>query len=181
MSSEVKISVEVTVEDQAIQASIDQAIKESEHEAQVESGGLDIEQNVAGDLGLQAIIGGIGTKSPAALVAKLAPFLGPVAIALVAPMLYDFIIDILTRPGGLLDTRFKRIQADEALAFQDRQMQYDTAFGYRQIIIQGHQSFLSNNGNFHNAAFREINQGKGDQYAIKNTTIDDKALGIVDY
>ncbi len=180
MSSEVKITISVQVEDEAIQESIQQAIREGEHEAQVSSGGLNIEQE-GGELGIQAIIGQMGSKNPMALMRMIMPFLGPAALVLLAPMVLEFVVNELTKPGNILDTRFRRDIEKENLGFYNRQLQWDTQYGYRNVIVQGYQSFLSKQGNFHASTFRDINEGTGTQYRLSRIEIDDKALGIRDY
>ncbi len=69
----------------------------------------------------------------------------------------------------------------EQFGFYDRQTQYDTQYGYRNVIIQGRQAFLSNQGVFHASTFKDVMQGTGTQYRLSRIEIDDKALGIRDY
>jgi hypothetical protein len=92
-----------------------------------------------------------------------------------------FVVDILIAPGGPFDTRFRREIEKEQFGFYDRQTQYDTQYGYRNVIIQGRQSFLSNQGVFHASTFKDVMQGTGTQYRLSRIEISDKALGIRDY
>lgn len=181
MSYEAKITVEIKVEDEAIQASINEAVKDAEEEAQVKSGGLATGDEGGGGLDFQGVVGKLGTASPMALMRMLAPFLGPAAVILLAPIVAKFVVDILIAPGGPFDTRFRREIEKEQFGFYDRQTQYDTQYGYRNVIIQGYQSFLSNQGVFHASTFKDVMQGTGTQYRLSRIEIDDKALGIRDY
>ena len=115
----------------------------------------------------------------------LAPVLtGPAGIALMAaamgPVIADFVIKEVIRDGGIIDLRFKRKIENETGVFYDRQLQYDMNYGYVNIIIQGVEGWMGNQGNFHGSTFRDINEGLGEQYRLSRIQITDKALGIRD-
>ena len=161
----------------AIRNIVEQTMVEKEATQDVQEG-TDILGGAQDALGL--VTGNLGAN-PMGLVRSLAPLLGPAMVALMAPVIFKFFIEELTRPGGLMDTRFRRDIEKEQFGFYNRQLQYDTQYGYRNVIIQGRQSFISQQGNFHASTFRDINEGTGTQYRLSRIEISDKALGIRDY
>jgi len=181
MSSEVKITINLEIEDQAIQEAIQQEINRADEDAALNPKNLQLEQEIGSEFGIQALIGQMGAKNPMAIMRMLAPFLGPAAVALLAPMVIEFVVNELTKPGNLLDTRFRRDIEKENHGFYDRQLQWDTQYGYRNVIIQGNRTFLSQQGKFHASLFRDINEGTGVGVRMTRIEIDDKALGIRDY
>lgn len=91
-------------------------------------------------------MGGIAYLPHAALVA--------VAIAM-API----IMEELTRPGGILDIRFRRYLEEEYNAGLDRQTQRNTQIGLRQVIIQSRAGFIQANGVANENTLRSIREG----------------------
>jgi hypothetical protein len=133
----------------------------------------------AGDA-LSLFSGNLGAN-PASIARQLAPLLGPAIIAFMMPEIVKFIVAELTKPGGVIDTRFRREIPKEQLQFYDRQLQYDTGYGYRNVIIQGVNGFKMDQGSFHASTFRDINEGFGTQYRLSRIGLTDKALGVRDY
>ena len=181
MSEEVaRVTVQINIEDTAIQASIEEAVQEAVQEA------MDAPVPTVGNEGVGALEGlspellmsSMSARSPTALLARLAPILGPAAIALMMPTIIETVVDALTAPGAPFDTRFKREMQKEQFGFYDRQLQYDTEYGYRQVIIQGVNGFRRDQGSFHASTFRDIMEGTGDQYRLSRIQITDKAHGV---
>jgi hypothetical protein len=123
-------------------------------------------------------MGSAGGMSAMGILGRLAPLLGPAAALLIAPMVADFVLKELTRPGGPWDTRFRRNIEREQFGFYNRQIQHDTQYGYRNVIIQGVNGFKMSQGAFHASTFRDINEGFGDQYRLSRIGITDKAQGF---
>lgn len=181
-SNEVSITVKLTIEDTALKQAIDDSVNEAvgENVPTTEMGGAE-----EGGFKPQSMMGALSKNNPAGLLQMLAPILtGPAGIAMMAaaigPVIADFIIKELVRDGGVLDLRFKRKMENETGVFYTRQLQYDMQYGYVNIIIQGVNGWMGNQGNFHGSTFRDINESKGEQYRLTRIQITDKALGIRD-
>ncbi len=97
--------------------------------------------------------------NPAVLIAEGIRYLPHATLILLAISLAPIIFDILTKPGGPLDLRFKRIIDDEINAFLSRQTQKDTEFGVRQVIIQSKTGFTATNGANNYNTVRGIREG----------------------
>ncbi len=97
--------------------------------------------------------------NPAILVAEGIRYLPHATLVLLAVSLAPLIFDILTKPGGPLDLRFKRIIDDEINGFLSRQTQKDTEFGVRQVIIQSKTGFTATNGVNNYNTVRGIREG----------------------
>jgi hypothetical protein len=92
-----------------------------------------------------------------ALITKL-PHAALVALAVsLAPM----IIDELKKPGSWLDVRFVRLMQDEFNAFLERQDQWNTMLGLRQVIVQSQAGFLMSGGASMNENTLRIVRGGG--------------------
>ncbi len=100
-----------------------------------------------------------GAQNPASLVEMGLRLLPHAALIALAISLAPLIFDLLTRPGGPFDVRFKRIVDDEINAFLARQTQKDTEFGYRQVIIQSKLGFTAPNGVNNYNTVRGIREG----------------------
>jgi hypothetical protein len=100
------------------------------------------EKQVSGKVGEVISI----ANNPVALVGKALPLLPHAALVALALAMAPLIVDILTKPGGPLDVRFKRILEDEFNSFLSRQTQKDTSMGTRQVIVQSKVGFTAENG-----------------------------------
>ena len=90
---------------------------------------------------------GIGiAQNPTNLVAMALQRLPHAALISFAISLAPMIFELLIKPGGPFDIRFKRIIDDEINAFLARQTQRDTEMGVRQVIIQSKLGFTASNG-----------------------------------
>ncbi len=120
--------------------------------------------------------GGQGLTSFASKFAGGAAALaGPLAIAFLVPALIPVIIDELTRPGGLMDKRF-RIEAEkEFFNGMDRQTRQNTRIGDRQVIIQQIQGFRASEGNLSTNTLDVIIQNSG---RVLDIGLFDKASGL---
>lgn len=101
----------------------------------------------------------LGTNPMAAMIGQALPLLPHTILIGLAISLAPFIFDILTKPGGPLDLRFKRIVDDEIIAFLSRQSQKDTEMGIRQVIIQSKKGFTASNGLNHFNSMKGIREG----------------------
>jgi len=98
-------------------------------------------------------------QNPASIVAEGLRFLPHAALVALALAIVPLIFDELTRPGGILDLRFRRIIGDEINGFLSRQAQKDTEFGVRQVIIQSKTGFTATNGANNYNTYRGIREG----------------------
>ena len=115
-----------------------------------------------------------GAQSPASLLEMGLRYLPHAALVAFAISLAPLIFDILIRPGGPFDVRFKRIVDDEINAFLARQTQKDTEFGYRQVIIQSKLGFTAPNGVNNYNTVRGIREGGLDKERLAR-------IGMVDH
>lgn len=111
-----------------------------------------------GALSTVSTVGAAG-QDPASVIARVLPLLPQATLIALALLLAPLIFDILTKPGGPLDLRFKRIISDEVNAFLSRQTQRDTEMGVRQVIIQAKTGFTSTNGVNNYNTLRGIREG----------------------
>jgi len=82
------------------------------------------------------------------------------ALVALALALIPIIFKELTRDGGALDLRWKRIIDNEVNGFLDRQTQRNTQIGTRQVIIQSRAGFIAINGAAGNEnTIRQIRDG----------------------
>ena len=128
-----------------------------------------------------SFLGGKLGASPQSIVASLAPVLGPAIIVLMLPKILEFVLQELTKPGGVFDTRFRRELQKEQFGFYDRQLQYDSRYGHRNVIIQGVNGFKREQGAFHASTFRDITEGTGEGFRLSRIGLTDKAYGFRDY
>ncbi len=120
--------------------------------------------------------GGQGLTSVASKFAGGAAALaGPLAIAFIVPQMIPIIIDELTRPGGIMDKRF-RIEAEkEFFNGMDRQTRQNTRIGDRQVIIQQIQGFRASEGSLSTNTLDIITQNSG---RVLDIGLFDKAAGL---
>lgn len=128
--------------------------------------------------GVSKVIG-VGTN-PASIVAMGLPLLPHAALVALALALTPLIFDVLTRPGGPLDLRFKRIISDEVNAFLSRQTQKDTEMGIRQVIIQSKTGFTAKNGENNYNTVRGIREGGIDKERLDRIGMKDHSKGVFD-
>ena len=98
-------------------------------------------------------------QNPANAFTSLIPLLPHAALLALALALAPFIFDFLTKPGGPMDLRFRRIIREEINGFLSRQAQKDTEFGVRQVIIQSKTGFTATNGVNNYNTLRGIREG----------------------
>jgi len=103
---------------------------------------------------------GIGVvQNPANLFGEAIRFLPHASLVALALAIVPFIFDFMTKPGGPLDLRFRRIMSEEISAFLSRQSQRDTEMGTRQVIIQSKTGFTATNGFNNYNTLRGIREG----------------------
>lgn len=124
-------------------------------------------------------IGALG--SPAGIFTSAIPFLPHAALVSLSLMLAPFIFDQLTKPGGPLDLRFKRIISDEVNAFLSRQTQKDTEMGVRPVIIQSKTGFTATNGVNNYNTLRGIREGGIDKERLDRIGMVDHTKGVFDF
>lgn len=124
---------------------------------------------------------GIGVaQNPASIVSMGLKFLPHAALIAFAISLAPIIFDILTKPGGALDLRFKRIINDEINAFISRQSQRDTEMGVRQVIIQSKTGFTATNGFNHYNTVKGIREGGINKEQLDRIGKVDHSKGVFD-
>ena len=124
---------------------------------------------------------GVVQDPVAGIVAAAIPFLPHAVLVTLAIMLVPLIFQEITRPGAVLDLRFKRIVDDEINAFLSRQTQKDTEMGVRQVIIQSKKGFTAANGvNKYNTT-REIREGGFDKERLDRLGMVDHQKGVFDF
>ncbi len=118
---------------------------------------------------------GLGAATnPAGAAMSLVQFMPHAALVLLAVSLTPFIFDVLTKPGGPMDLRFKRIIDEEINAFLSRQTQKDTEMGVRQVIVQSKLGFTASNGLNNYNTMKGIREG-----GINKERLD--RLGMIDH
>jgi len=123
----------------------------------------------------------LGTNPMAAMIGEALPLLPHTVLVALALSLAPFIFDVLTRPGGPLDLRFKRIVDDEINAFLSRQSQKDTQMGFRPVIIQAKKGFTASNGLNHFNTTKGIREGGLDQERLDRLDMKSHAKGVFDF
>lgn len=122
---------------------------------------------------------GIGTATnPASIATDLMKFLPHTALVALAISLAPMILKEITRDGGIMDTRWKRIMADEQNAFLSRQTQRDTQIGIRQVIISSRSGFRSINTALNYNNLRDIRDGGVDKNRLATIDITDHTKGL---
>jgi len=129
--------------------------------------------------GVSAITG-VG-NDPASIIARVLPSLPQATLIAFALLLAPLIFDILTKPGGPLDLRFKRIISDEVNAFLSRQSQRDTEMGVRQVIIQSKTGFTAVNGFNNYNTVKGIREGGINKEQIDRIGKIDHSKGVFDF
>jgi len=133
----------------------------------------------------KSTIGGISkvisaANNPASIVAAGLSYLPHAALVAFAISITPFIFDILTKPGGPLDLRFKRVISDEVNAFLSRQTQRDTEIGVRQVVIQSKTGYTASNGANNYNTLRGIREGGIDKERLDRIGKVDHAKGVFD-
>ena len=132
--------------------------------------------NVESKIRAGVLKGVAGTQNPLGAVTSAIqgvkiPHAQLVALALA---LIPIIFKELTRDGGALDLRWKRIIDREVNGFLDRQTQRNTQIGLRQVIIQSRAGFIQKNGAAGNEnTIRQIRDGGVDGNRLAQIDITD--------
>jgi len=146
-----------------------------------QGGGME-RQNVdlGGGLGMSPGQIGSAIKNPMGMAqARLfAAGAAPVLIGMMIKPVTEAIIAELTRPGGWLDTRFKRDIPGEIAFYLSRQQQQASRIGDRQVIIQTAPGFSNRGGFGHDSIIRRIAENRGDDYRTSGIGLTDKAYGV---
>lgn len=122
---------------------------------------------------------GIGTvTNPATAATELLKFLPHVAIVALAIQLAPMILKEITKDGGVMDTRWKRLMQEEQNAFLSRQSQRDTQIGVRQLIISNRSGFRSINNALNSNNLRDIREGGVDKNRLAIIDITDHTKGL---
>ena len=124
---------------------------------------------------------GVGTiNDPASIVATGIKYLPHAALVTLAISLVPLIFEEITRPGGILDLRWKRYISEEVNAFLARQTQKDTEMGIRQVIIQSKIGFTASNGVNNYNTVRGIREGGLDKERLNRIGMVDHSKGLFD-
>lgn len=122
---------------------------------------------------------GIGTATnPASIATDLMKFLPHTALVAFAISLAPMIIDEITKDGGLMDTRWKRIMEKEQNAFIDRQTQKNIQIGTKQLIVKTRSGFTAINPALNYNNYREIRDGGVDGNRLAKIDITDHTKGL---
>jgi len=119
-------------------------------------------------------------QNPNDIAMEIARFMPHAALVLIAASIAPLIFDIMTKPGGPLDLRFKRIIADEINAYLLRQTQKDTEMGVRQVIIQSKRGFTAINGQNNYNTLRGIREGGIVKERLDRIGMKDHSKGVFD-
>ncbi len=105
-------------------------------------------------------------------------YLPHAVLVTLALSLVPIIFKELTKAGGPLDLRFRRILEKEYNGFLDRQTQRNTQTGARQVIVQSRSGFIamSGAGNYNN--LREIREGGANKDRLASIEMVDHARGL---
>ena len=122
--------------------------------------------------------GATAIQNPSSLVFEAIRHLPQATLVLLAISLTPLVFEYLTRPGGVLDLRFKRIIDNEINAFLSRQTQKDTEFGIRQVIIQSKLGFTASNGVNNYNTVRGIREGGLNKERLDRFGMVDQSKGI---
>ena len=122
----------------------------------------------------------VARSNPASIVSIGLGLLPHAALITLAVSLAPLIFDILTKPGGPLDLRFKRIIDDEINAFLSRQTQKDTEMGVRQVIIQSKLGFTASNGLNNYNTLKGIREGGINKERLDRLGMVDHSKGVFD-
>ena len=123
---------------------------------------------------------GMMRGGPLGLLNKLLAFGGPLIVAVLAPAMAEEVFKWLTRPGGWLDIRFKRVLEAETNAFLDRQTQWNTQIGLRQVTIQSVAGFRNINGIGNENTLRQIREGGVSNTRLALIDFTDHSKGLFD-
>lgn len=91
----------------------------------------------------------------------LLPTLGPLLIAAMLPQIIEGVIEVLTRPGFPLDPRFTRFMEQEWNTGLERQTQFNTMIGRRNVVIQTKAGWRNQMGAGHTSIYKRIAEGTG--------------------
>ncbi len=145
----------------------------------IKENGEDIKKSILEDPQFRQAIG-LFRGGPTGMVTNLLRVAGPVFIALLAPKMAEAVLKWITRPGGFLDLRFKRVLEDEQNAFLSRQTQYNTQLGFRQVTIQSVAGFRNINGIGSENNLRQIREGGTNGNRLAMIDITDHSKGLWD-
>ena len=120
------------------------------------------------------------TKDPTSIVTMGLALLPHAVLISFAISLAPLIFTELTRPGGALDLRFKRIIEDEFNGFLSRQTQKDTEMGVRQVIVQSKTGFTALNGDSSFNTMRGIREGGINKERLDRLDMTDHSKGLFD-
>ena len=122
---------------------------------------------------------GISTvQDPVSIVTTGLQYLPHAALIGLALSLIPLILKELTRAGGPLDLRWKRIMENEFNAFLDRQTQKNTQLGLRQVIVQSRSGYIAMNGAANENTLRQIREGGIKKDRLANIDFVDHARGL---
>ena len=132
---------EPITEDQSFQQALDDVVDEAVKEAIDEAGGTEEEKkrDLKGFLGEEAgefgLVAGLMRGGPAAGImglAKSVPFIAAIASS---PLLVQFLMKEMLKPGGELDRRFRLIVEEVYLNQRSREHNWAVQTGFKQLII----------------------------------------------
>jgi hypothetical protein len=92
---------------------------------------------------------------------RFMPMLAPLIIAASMPQIIEGVIQVLTRPGMPLDPRFTRFMEKEWNTGLDRQKQFNTMIGRRNVVVQTSAGWRNTLGAGHTSVNRRVAEGTG--------------------
>ena len=116
-------------------------------------------------------------NDPKAFMMANMKILGPLVVVAMLPEIIDGVIKFLTMPGMPLDPRFKRLLDEEWNSGMERQRQFNTFIGARNVTAQTSAGWRNMMGAGHRSVFRDVAQGTGLGPRTGVMNIADKSLG----
>lgn len=169
--------------DQIIRDEVERIVDERLSETKKVEGEIETKAGTSSDIESGAIssvrTGSNVLQHPEGIITRLMGMLPHTALIALALSLLPLIIHELTGDGKWWDLRFKRIMQDEQNAFLDRQEQWNSRLGLRQVIVQSQAGFtmLSGAGMSENN-LRQVREGgvDGNRLALIDMTDHSKEL-----
>ena len=118
------------------------------------------------------------SPNPVDIVSLGLRFLPHAALIAFAISLAPLIINEITKDGGLMDTRWKRVMEQENNSFLDRQAQRNTQLGWRQLIIKTRSGFTALNPALNYNNVRQISKGGVDGNRLAQIDLFDHTKGL---
>ena len=105
------------------------------------------------------------TSNPVAyierLLPRLIPIMAPMLIPMIVPSVIENFINLMTQPGMPLDPRFTRFLDREWNSGLERQTQFNTMIGRRNVVVQTRAGWINQMGAGHSSVYKRVAEGTG--------------------